>query len=339
VVKIGVIAPIDAGLTSFGRGIRNSVELAVNEANARSAIPGWRIEVDAQNDSSDPATGEHAAQTLAADPAVIGVVGTYNSGVAATAAPVLTQHGIAMISPSNTDPTLTHGADRAHPTRPHRTYFRMVATDAEQGPFLARYAREHLHANRVAIVSETKSVSRGLANDFSRSFTNAGGTVVYDKTVPDNTTDFGAEVSAITPLHPDLLFFGGEYKIAAALRSAAASVAAPLMGGDGIQGRRLHPRGRCSCQRRHRQHGGCSARDLEIRGDIPREVQRRALRRPADRLRAVRVRRREPAHRGGGDRAGAPDDAARQHPSNGRARRADRQRPRCRRPDRIRQVR
>src|SRR5262245_36190643 len=131
VVKIGVIAPIDAGLTSFGRGIRNSVQLAVDEANARSAIPGWRIDVEAKDDSSDPATGKAAAEALAADPAVIGVVGTYNSGVAAEAAPILNDRGIAMISPANTDPALTRGPDRAHPARQYPTYFRMVATDAQ----------------------------------------------------------------------------------------------------------------------------------------------------------------------------------------------------------------
>src|SRR5262250_2682908 len=31
-VTIGVLAPLDAGLTQFGRGIRNSVQLAADEA-------------------------------------------------------------------------------------------------------------------------------------------------------------------------------------------------------------------------------------------------------------------------------------------------------------------
>jgi branched-chain amino acid transport system substrate-binding protein len=235
VVKIGVIAPLDAGLTSFGHGIENSVRLAVDQANAEDAITGWEIEVDAQDDSSDPVIGAQAAETIAGDDAVIGVVGTYNSGVAAEVAPVLDQAGIAMISPSNTDPTLTIGPDRSAPSRQFDTYFRMVATDAQQGPFLASYATEDLGAQTVAIVSETKAVSRGLADDFSAAFTEAGGEVVYDMTVPDGTTDFATVVDQIAPLNPDLLFFGGEYEVAAAFRTAAAGIAAPLMGGDGIK--------------------------------------------------------------------------------------------------------
>ena len=44
-VTIGVIAPVDGGLTSFGQGIRDSVELAVAQANKKKAIPGWTIKV------------------------------------------------------------------------------------------------------------------------------------------------------------------------------------------------------------------------------------------------------------------------------------------------------
>jgi branched-chain amino acid transport system substrate-binding protein len=239
VVKIGVIAPLDDGLTAFGLGIENSVQLAVDQANARDAIPGFTIEVEALDDSSDPEKGKAAAEELAADPSVIGVVGPYNSGVGAEAAPVLAEAGIALISPGNTDPTLTVGDDPDNPERQNDNYFRMVATDAEQGPLLATYALDGLGATTAAVVSETKPVSAGLAEDFADGFTGGGGTVTYTETVPDGTTDFSEVVAAIGGLEtpPDLLFFGGEYSVAAAFRASAtaAGIAAPLMGGDGIK--------------------------------------------------------------------------------------------------------
>ena len=68
VVTIGVIAPLDAGLTSFGHGIRDSVELAVKQANDAKVVPGWTIKVRALDDSSDPAKGARAAKKLATDP-------------------------------------------------------------------------------------------------------------------------------------------------------------------------------------------------------------------------------------------------------------------------------
>jgi branched-chain amino acid transport system substrate-binding protein len=234
-VTIGVIAPIAGGLTSFGLGIRNSVDLAVTQANGDEALPGWTIKVRALDDSSDPAKGRADARRLAADKSVVAVIGPYNSGVALEAAPVLAKSGVALVSPSNTLTSLTVGADPAHPKRPWKTYFRMVGPDSQQADFLARRARA-LGFSTAAVVSETKAVSKGLADRFATAFVADGGTVPVHQTVPDNATDFKTFLDAAAPAKPQLLFFGGEYQVAATLRQAAtaAGVTAPLMGGDGM---------------------------------------------------------------------------------------------------------
>ena len=237
VLEIGVVAPLDAGLTEFGHGIRNSVQLAVDQANDDRTIPGWRIEVRALDDSSDPATGEAAAKQLSADSNLIGVVGTYNSGVAAKVAPVLHSAGVTMISPGNTDPALTVGSDPANPARPYDTYFRMVANDSVQAPFLADQAKKRLHITKAFVISETKPVSKGLADTFAEVFAKDGGTVVKRTVVPDGTTDFASAVAAVVGSSPDLIFFGGEYQVGARLRAAAtaAGLKVPMMGGDGLK--------------------------------------------------------------------------------------------------------
>jgi branched-chain amino acid transport system substrate-binding protein len=237
VLEIGVVAPLNAGLVDFGRGIRNSVQLAVDQANDNDTIPGWRIEVRALDDSSDPAVGEAAAKQLSADANLIGVVGTYNSGVAAKVAPVLHQAGVTMISPGNTDPALTVGPDPANPARPYDNYFRMVANDSVQAPFLADQAKKRLHATKAFVISETKPVSKGLADTFADVFGKDGGTVVKRTVVPDGTTDFVNALAGITAMSPDLIFFGGEYQVGAKLRAAAtaAGLKVPMMGGDGLK--------------------------------------------------------------------------------------------------------
>jgi branched-chain amino acid transport system substrate-binding protein len=236
VVTIGVIAPIDGGLTSFGQGIRNSVQLAVDEANEQGTIPGWTIKVRALDDSSDPATGEAAARKLAADKSVVAVVGPYNSGVAEKAAPILARRGIPLVSPSNTLTSLTLGADAESPKRPWKTYFRLAGPDSLQAQFLAQQARD-LGFATAAVVSETKAVSKGLADNFASAFAARGGTVTVQQVVPDGATTFTDFLDAAAPTNPGLLFFGGEYQVAASLRTAAtaAGIVVPLMGGDGMK--------------------------------------------------------------------------------------------------------
>lgn len=236
VVKIGVLAPLDAGLTEFGQGIRNSVQVAVDQANKKQTIPGWTIELVAVDDSSDPDTGAAGAAELVADPDVIGVVGTYNSGVAVAALPVLAPAGLALVSPSNTLAELTLGPDPASPARVYESYFRMVASDALQAPFLAESAYGRGLEN-IAIVSETKAVSKGLADAFATAFADEGGTVTIQDIVPDGATDFATFLDAALVDDPDAIFFGGEYPVAAALRDQAteAGFTGPVVGGDGIK--------------------------------------------------------------------------------------------------------
>jgi branched-chain amino acid transport system substrate-binding protein len=230
-VTIGVIAPVDGGLTDFGRGIRDSVLLAVKEANARNAVKGWNIEVQVLDDSSDPAKGKQAATAGFA----ARVVGPYNSGVALQAAPVLAAKGVALVSPSNTLTSLTVGDDPTHPKRQWKSYFRMVGQDVGQAKFLAARAKA-LGYRSVAVVSETKAVSKGLADEFATAFKRGGGQVLVQQVVPDNATTFTGFLAAAGPVKPDFVFFGGEYGVAAALRTAAtaAGLSAPIMGGDGM---------------------------------------------------------------------------------------------------------
>lgn len=237
VVRIGVIAPLEAGLTDFGTGILDSVQLAVDQANAAKAIPGWTIEVVAVDDSSDPAIGAANIPTLIDDPSVIAVVGPYNSGVAAQILPLMAPASLALVSPSNTLASLTLGPDPAAPVRPYANYFRMVASDAQQGPFLAGQALGPLATPRVAVISETKAVSKDLADGFAAALTAGGGQMTSRTVVPDDATDFSAAITAALSTTPDLVFFGGEYDSAAALRvqATAAGYTGPIMGGDGIK--------------------------------------------------------------------------------------------------------
>lgn len=235
VLRLGVIAPLQAGNVEFGRGIRNSAQLAVDQFNA--ANPLVRFELVAMDDSSDPAVGQAAARALIEDPLLVGVVGTYNSGVARQVIPVLDSVGVAMISPGNTDPTLTLGPDPSNPVRPFDNYFRVVVPDTVQGPALADYAIDEMGVADAAIVTESKSVSQGLADAFATRFQERGGTILIRQVVPEGTTDYSAILAQVAPTNPSLLFYGGEVPNAATVRTqaTAAGIMAPLMGGDGVK--------------------------------------------------------------------------------------------------------
>jgi branched-chain amino acid transport system substrate-binding protein len=235
--KIGVIAPLSGDLSALGLGIQHSVELAVKQANDSNAIPGWKLEVDAQDDEGKPDVGKNAATSLSSDANVIGVVGTLNTSVSQQVQPVLAPKKIVQVSPANTGPGLTQGAKwQTVPKRPYPSYFRTCTTDAIQGPFAARYLIETAGIKKVATIHDKKAYGQGLVGTFTDEFKKLGGQVVAAETINPDDSNYQAVISAIKPSKPQALYYGGEYPQAGPLsqQMKAAGLNVPLMGGDGI---------------------------------------------------------------------------------------------------------
>ena len=86
-------------------------------------------------------TGTAVAQKLV-DDHVVAVVGHLNSGMSIPASKIYSDAGIVQISPSATNPAYTQQG--------FKTTYRVVATDAQQGPALANYATKALGAKSIA---------------------------------------------------------------------------------------------------------------------------------------------------------------------------------------------
>lgn len=235
VIKIGLIAPLSGDLSALGLGMRNSVQLAVDQANESGELGDWTIEFVPEDDTAKPEVGAQVAAKMASDDAVVGVVGTLNSSVALSVQPVLDKAGIVMISPANTNPALTQGDDPANPKRPYEHYFRVATTDAIQGPFAAAYAKEIGKVN-AAVIHDNKAYGKGLAEAFAKQFEADGGKIVATEVINPDDKDFNAVISKIKDLNPDLIYYGGEYPQAGPLsnQAKAAGLNVPVFGGDGI---------------------------------------------------------------------------------------------------------
>jgi len=231
-----VIAPLTGSLTAIGVGIRNGVDLAVRQANHQQKVKGWKIVLVPEDDTAVPDVGANAATKLSDDKSVMAVIGTLNSNVAEKVAPILNSQKVVMISPANTDPTLTLGTDPERKVRRFEYYFRVAATDLVQGPFAATFAYQAAGKRTVAIIHDKTTYGQGLALQFKAQFEKLGGKVPATETVKPEDKDFQAVLSRVKRVNPDMIYFGGEYPAASAFTSQAdqQGIKAPLMGGYGI---------------------------------------------------------------------------------------------------------
>ena len=64
----------------------HSAELAVDQANQKCTVPGYKLAFQPEDDQATPQVAGQAATKLASDPNVVGVVGTLNSSTSQTVA-------------------------------------------------------------------------------------------------------------------------------------------------------------------------------------------------------------------------------------------------------------
>jgi branched-chain amino acid transport system substrate-binding protein len=235
---IGMVAPLSGSLSALGLGMRNSAKLAVDQANQKCTVKGYKLALQAEDDQATPQVAGQAATKLSSDPNVVGVVGTLNSSTSQTVQPILAAKNIVQISPANTNPTLTLGANAASaPARPYKTYFRVATTDLLQGPFGAQYLVKTAGKKSIAVIDDGKTYGAGLADQAAAEITKLGSKVVAREKVGEKDTDFSGVISKIRALNPDAVYYGGEYPAAGPLSAqlAGGGLAIPLMGGDALQ--------------------------------------------------------------------------------------------------------
>ena len=230
VVKIGHAAPLTGGIAHLGKDNENGARLAVEEANKEGlTIDGKKIKLElvGEDDAGDPKTGTAVAQKLV-DEHVVAVVGHLNSGVSIPASKIYSDAGIVQISPSSTNPDYTKQG--------FKTTYRVVATDAQQGPALANYAAKTLGAKTVAIVDDATAYGKGLADEFEKTAKADGVNVVAREATNDKATDFKAILTKIKGKKPDVIMYGGMDATGGpfAKQAKELGITAKIVGGDGV---------------------------------------------------------------------------------------------------------
>ena len=230
VVKIGHVAPLTGPNAEWGKDTENGARLAVEEINAKGlVIDGHKVtlELDAQDDASDPRQGTQVAQKLV-DEHVAAVVGHMNSGTTIPASKIYSDAGIVEVSPSATNPVYTQQG--------FKTAYRVVATDAQQGPALANYAQKDLKAKTVAIVDDATAYGQGLANEFEKQAKADGLNVLSHDATNDKAVDFRSILTKIKGEHPDIIMYGGMDATGGpfAKQARALAITSRVLGGDGL---------------------------------------------------------------------------------------------------------
>ncbi|HYA87570.1 MAG TPA: branched-chain amino acid ABC transporter substrate-binding protein [Nitrospirota bacterium] len=226
VIKIGAAGPMTGDQSKMGVDLRNAVELAVTEWNARGGVLGKKIVMLAGDDQADPKQAVSIANKFI-NQKIVAVVGHWNSSCSIPTSKYYNDAGIVMISPATTNPLLT--------LQGFKNVFRVCGTDDQQGRVAAEFLLTRLHPKRVAIIHDKTAYGQGLASYFKKALGDKV-QVVYYGGIIQRDPDYKAVLTTIKDNKPDVYFFGGIYPEAGRLVRQAKEIGMtiPMVTGDGV---------------------------------------------------------------------------------------------------------
>jgi branched-chain amino acid transport system substrate-binding protein len=151
--------------------------------------------------------GQAAGQTIASDEQVIGTIGTSCSAAATAAAPLISETGGVLISPSNTSPALTSDLEGTAGENYSVGYYRTAHNDLFQGAAVGAFVFNELGLTKVAAIHDGDPYTNGLATAFKNAFEELGGEVVAFTAVSEGDTDMTGVLTEVAAAAPEALYF------------------------------------------------------------------------------------------------------------------------------------
>jgi branched-chain amino acid transport system substrate-binding protein len=185
--SVGFEGPITGQVAVLGQEQLAFAKLAIKQDNAANGTDISLVQGDTQ---LQPAQATTVSQQFISNSKILAVVGPAGSQEVEAVGPLFGRAGLAFITGSATNTTLTAGKNP--------TFFRVVSKDSVQGPEDANYAITHLHPKAVMVVDDQEAYSTGLTSVMIPIF-KSHGIAVDHESVSQKTTDFSSLVAKVTP--------------------------------------------------------------------------------------------------------------------------------------------
>ncbi len=215
----------------LGQDSQRGAEIAIA---MRGDVMGHPVELQAEDDGCNAEGGQTAGTKIAANPQIVGVIGTSCSGAGVPMAQIISDAGYVMISPSNTSPALTDPAQAWK-----AGYLRTAHNDLIQGAAMADYAYDVLGVTRAAAIHDGDPYTEGLASAFSDAFVAKGGEMVAFEAEAADATNVEPLLTTIAASSPEFLYYPVFVPLGSLITNTAKNVAGlegvQLAAADGVQ--------------------------------------------------------------------------------------------------------
>jgi len=224
--KIGCITILSGEVATYGKETQQGLDLAIEEANTSDLYHGLKFEVIYEDDKLDAKTGTQAINKLINIDKVPIIIGAFSSRVTLAIAPIAEQKKVVLLSASATADAIKDAGDYI---------FRIVPPNKVQGISAAKFIKEKLQKNNVAVYYVNDEYGVSLAAEFKKAFENLNGKIVFYDAFAPNQKDFKTTLSKIKKENPDVIYFPGQAAETGLILKQAKEIGLNVnfVGGDG----------------------------------------------------------------------------------------------------------
>jgi branched-chain amino acid transport system substrate-binding protein len=216
-VHVPMNMPFTGGEAMGALLVKNGAAMAIDEINAKGGVAGYTLQLILMNDGTasaggyDPGQAATNARRMVEDPLALVALGPFNSGSGKAMSPILSSGGLAIITPTSTNPDITDPkfAQVYHPSGP-AIYFRTVTTDAFQGPNMANYFAKVLKVPNVYVLDDSGAYGVGIADSFQAQATKIGMKVLGRDRLDPKASDYTPILTKMKSLGVQALYYGGD---------------------------------------------------------------------------------------------------------------------------------
>jgi branched-chain amino acid transport system substrate-binding protein len=206
-INIGTLLSVSGADATLGQDSLYGVQLAVDYLDGSydqtdGTLLDHPVELVNEDEVCSAEGGQAGATALAADTSIVAVIGTSCSSAAlGVADTILSEKGVLLFSPSNTNPALT--SEGTH----QPFYARTAHNDRIQGAIVAEFALGELGATSAATIADESPYTQGLTAAFEQNFEAGEGTMTGSEQINSEDTDFQPVLRSLAEGDPDVLYF------------------------------------------------------------------------------------------------------------------------------------
>lgn len=194
--KIGSVLSLTGGNAAYGQSTKRGMDLAIEELNK----DGTKLAVIFEDEKSTTEGLVSAFQKLISIDNVPVVVGFMSSNGSLAAAPIANDKKVVMLSTLSGSDDLKNAGDYV---------FRIREKSATHGKEMARYIKNILGLNNVAIYYANAANGISYVDAFRKEFTSLGGTIVFDEKYIEKSNDFRSDLLKMKVVNPEAVYIAG----------------------------------------------------------------------------------------------------------------------------------